>query len=249
MAPNESDFLDDMTKADAAETPEEPETEAAEKVEKGESDKPDGEQPKVEDEKKSEATPATDPKEIAGLKSGLKAEREKRQKAERELAEFMRQQQEHATQPQQTFYESPEHYIASVAQQAEAQANNRLMAALDAQARDTYPDYDEVLEYLTEQSRENPAFAQQVFKSPNPAVAAYRLGKQLRETERMQDPDAYRAQIRAEARAEWEAEQKAKDDARAKAAAEIPPDLAAARNATADTQARPGAVFSNLFPE
>ena len=103
-------------------------------------------------------------------------------------------------------------------------------AALEADAREAYPDYDEVLAELGDAARENPALRQQVFSSPNPAKAAYKLGKQLREMKAMQDPQAYRAQIAAEIRAEIAAEQAAKETARAAAAAAIPPDLSAARS-------------------
>lgn len=250
MGQKESDFLDDMTKATEPEALETPDPEKVEEVEKGE---PEPEPEKAEPEKKAEATPAPEVNEITGLKTGLKAEREKRQERDRQLKERDRQIAELNSQLQArqqaapAFFEAPEAYIQHIGQQIEAQASQRLMSALDAQARDAFDDYDEVLTFLTEQAEGNPALAQQVMNSPNPAVAAYKLGKQLREMERMQDLGAYKAQIRAEARAEWEAEQKAKDDAKARAAAEIPPDLAAARNATAETQAREGTVFDNLF--
>lgn len=252
MSQKETDFLEDMTKADEAAPPAEPETADSEKVEKGES-APEAKaqpekaaDPQKEPEKKVEAPPASKDPEMVPF-AGLKAERQKRQEWERKARDLETQLQAKQQQPAPAFFEAPEQYVQHLVQQTEVQANQRLMAALDAQARDAYSDYDEVVAYLTEQAAGNPALAQQVFNAPNPAVAAYKLGKQLQEMERMKDPDAYRAQLEAELRAKWEAEQKSKVEAKAKAAAEIPPDLATARNATAATQPPSGTVFDNLF--
>ena len=251
MSQKDNDFLEDMTKPDEAATPAEPDTAKTEEVEKGEpapeaKAEPDKGEPKDPD-KKAEAPPASKDSEMVPF-AGLKAERQKRQEYERKVRELeAKLQEQQQQQPPPAFFEAPEQYVQHLVQQTEAQANQRLMAALDAQARDTYTDYDEVVAYLTEQAAENPALAKQVFNSPNPAVAAYKLGKQLREMERMQDPDAYKAQLEAELRAKWEAELKSKEEAKAKAAAAIPPDLATARNTTAATQPPAGTAFDNLF--
>lgn len=253
MSQKETDFLDDMTKPDEAAPPAEPDTAEPEKVEKGEpapeakKEPEKAPEPPKEPEKKAEATPAAEESGMVPF-AGLKAERQKRQEYERQVRELEAKLAEKQTQqPIPAFFEAPEQYVQHLTQQAEQQANQRLMAALDAQARDSYADYDDVVAFLTEQAAGNPALAQQVFNAPNPAVAAYKLGKQLQDMERMKDPDAYKAQLEAELRAKWEAEIKSKEEAKAKAAAEIPPDLATARNATAATQPQSGTVFDNLF--
>jgi hypothetical protein len=104
-----------------------------------------------------------------------------------------------------------------------------LMSALEAQAREQYADYDEAFAELEEQAADNPMLVQKVMQSPNPALAAYKLGKQLQELKKLQDPDAYRKQIEAEVRTKIEAEYAAKEKARTDAANAIPPDLTAAR--------------------
>src|SRR5690606_35783916 len=94
---------------------------------------------------------------------------------------------------------------------------------------EVYPDYDEMFELLQQNAETNPVLVQQVMQAPNPAIAAYQLGKKLRELEAMKDPDAYRKQIEAEVRAKVMAEVEADKAAKAKAADAIPPDLTAAR--------------------
>ncbi len=244
MSQNDPDFLDDMTKADEAATPAQPDTDESDVGKKGDEPADKGDVPDAPADKQTPATPAADKSEMVPV-AGLMAERRKRQEIEREAQELRAKLAQQTPPPD--FFGDPAEYVKQAVQQAETQANQRLMAALEAQARDSYADYDEVLEFLQEQAASNPALAQQVFNSPNPAVTAYKLGKQLRELDRMKDPDAYRAQLEAELRAKWEAEQQASASARQRAAADIPPDLAAARSATGDAPARGGAVFDTLF--
>jgi hypothetical protein len=250
MSQNDPDFLDDMTHAGEAATPAQPDTADTATVEKGDEPNPDAEAAATaaqdaEKAKSAAATPAVGKSEMVPV-AGLMAERHKRQESERKVRELEAKLTAQQT-PPPDFFGDPAEYVKQAMQQAETQANKRLVAALEAQARDSYPDYDEVLDFLNEQAASNPALAQQVFDSANPAVAAYKLGKQLREMDRMKDPDAYRAQLEAELRAKWEAEQQASANTRQRVAAEIPPDLAAARSATGDAPARGGAVFDTLF--
>lgn len=172
------------------------------------------------------APTAPEPHEERVPLAALKAEREKRQQYERELAAIRQKAQE---QPLPKFYEAPEQYVQTLLAQERQQMHQSMVLALEAQAREMYPDYDEVFAELEEQAADNPMLAQQVFQAPNPAMAAYKLGKQLRELKQMKDPDAYRTKIEAEVRAKVEAEFKAKEEARLKAASAIPPDLTAAR--------------------
>lgn len=163
--------------------------------------------------------------------AALKAEREKRQAHERRIAELEQAvQRQQPPAPEPDFYADPTQYVQQEVQGVRQQMTQAFHAALEADAREAHADYDEVLAELAIAAQENPALRQQVFTSPNPAKAAYKLGKQLREMKAMQDPAAYRAQIAAEIRAEIAAEAAAKESARAAAAAAIPPDLSAARS-------------------
>lgn len=162
--------------------------------------------------------------------AALMAERDKRQKEEasrkeleRRLAELERPK---APAPP-AFYENPEQHIAHAVTATEQRLQQRFFAALEEQAREAHADYDEVLAELEQTG--NPALVQQVFAAANPALEAYRLGKQLREVKAMQDPKAYRAQVEAEVRAAIAAEAATKEAARNAALEAIPPELSTAR--------------------
>lgn len=174
--------------------------------------------------------------------AAMKAERDKRQKLERELEEVRSRQQAQAQQQAPSYFEDPEGYV----QRIQNETNQRLYAALEASAREQYPDYDEAFGIVMQHAEGNPALVKEVMSSPNPAVAAYKMGKKLAEFEKMKDPDAYRAQIEAEVRAKVEAEVMAKTTKRQQAAAEIPPDLSQARNTRGEFAAKHD-VFTNLF--
>jgi hypothetical protein len=173
-------------------------------------------------------TPAT--KEETVPLAALRAEREKRQKYERELATYRQAQQ----QPAPNFYEAPEQHVQHVIQQERQHMTTAMYGALEVMARETYQDYDEVFAEVEQYVADNPAAVQQIFSSPNPAVAAYKFGKQLRALKEIQDPDAFRAKVEAEIRAKVEAEYKARDTAKQSAAAAIPPDLSAVRASKVD---------------
>jgi hypothetical protein len=241
---SDDDFLSKMTAADAPtddpETPE-PETDAPEVVEKGE--------PETPAEVAPEAPPAPEkPKEADAVPlAALKAERAKRQQLERELETLRTAQQQAPAQQPSDFFEDPMGVLQATVSKVEQQAQQRLYAVLDAEARETYADYDEVMDLVRDKVAENPAIRDQIFNSPNPAKAAYRLGKQFAELTAMQDPQAYRARIEAEIRAQITAEQTAKQAAKASAAAAIPPDLAANRSTNTGQPVDTPDPFANLF--
>jgi hypothetical protein len=171
-----------------------------------------------------------EPKEEQVPLAALKAERAKRQEYEARLRQYEQQ----ANDPPPSFYEAPEQYVQKLLQQHDQHVTQRMLGALEAQAREVYPDYDEVFQIVQESAENNPVLTQQIMQAPNPAMAAYRLGKQLREMKAMQNPDEYRAKIEAEVRAKVDAEYRAKEEAKAKAAQAIPPDLTAARASRGD---------------
>lgn len=194
--------------------------------------------------------------------AAMKAEREKRQERERELqesnrrmAELERQLQElrNPAQPQQQaqrveIWEDPDAFVSQHVQRVEQATTQRMYAALEAQARELYPDYDDVFAVVQEHAKANPAIGQQVLSAPNPALAAYKLGKKLSELKQMEDPEAYRAKVEAEVRAKVEAEYRAKEEAKRKAAESIPPDLSSSRNVAGNGQPSGVDEFETLFP-
>jgi hypothetical protein len=159
--------------------------------------------------------------------AAMKAERDKRQAIEARARELERRLAEvEQRQPTPTFYENPEAHV----QATEQRLQGRFYAALEAQAKEVYPDFDEVVEELAEQAQGNPLIREQVFSAANPAIAAYKLGQQMRELKAMKDPAAYRASLKAEIVAELAREAEAKESARRAAESAIPPELSAARS-------------------
>lgn len=181
-----------------------------------------------------EATTAPAKEDLVPL-AALKAERDKRQREEasrKELERRLAELERPKAPPPPAFYENPTEHIAHAVTATEQRLQARFYAALEEQVREAHADYDEVLAELEQTG--NPALVQQVFAAANPALEAYRLGKQLREVKAMQDPKAYRAQVEAEVRAAIAAEAAAKEAARAAALQAIPPELSTAR-ASKDT--------------
>ena len=213
MSEPEIDFLSEEVETEEAAPEVEEQATEPEKVEKPEP--PAAEVP---------TTP--EPKEETVPLAALKAEREKRQKYERQLAEYQQREQQ---KPLPDFHQQPDEYVQALIQQHTTRLTQQMLGALEEQARMAHPDYDEVFEVLQANAEQNPALVQQVMQSPNPAMAAYKLGKQLRELEAMKDPDAYRKQIEAEIRKQIADEAAAKEAARQKAEQAIPPNLADAR--------------------
>jgi hypothetical protein len=172
----------------------------------------------------------------------MKAEREKRQRLEAELSQYQQYVQSLQQQPVD-FYQQPDVFVQQHLQSVEQRTAQRFAAALAEQAREVHPDFDDVLSEVLEAAQGNPMIEQQVINAPNPALAAYRLGKQLREMKQMQDPATYRQQIEAEVRAKVEAELRAKEAQRAA----IPPDLTDNRNAKGQFAPAGENLFNEIF--
>lgn len=188
-----------------------------------------------------EATTAKEPQHVPI--AALLAERDKRQEERRLREQYERELAELRNQAQPNFYEQPEQYVHEVVGGVQRQLHMQMLSALEAQAREVYPDYDEVFQIVQENAQGNPVLTQQILQSPNPALAAYKLGKQLREMREMSDPAAYRAKIAAEERAKIEAEMQARTAARSA----IPPDLTTARGAKGEIPPPPESAFDEVF--
>lgn len=242
MAETEKDFLDDLTATPPEpEEVETPDSVVAEVVETGVTPEPE----KVAPEPEVTPTPEAKKDDLVPY-AAMKAEREKRQAYERRIAELEKVLNE-KKEPQPSFYDAPDQFISHAVSQVQQQANTRLYAALEEQARDHYPDYDEVFAEVEAHCALNPLAGQQILQSPNPALAAYKFGKQMRELKSMQNPEEYRAKLKAEIQAELQQEQQAKEEARRKAEAAIPPDLANARS-SGDAPEATGSILDQVFP-
>ena len=231
MSEAERDFLDDDAPEVEQGTPETPEPatpEVAETVD--EPAKPEPEAPTAPEVKEEHTVPY----------AAMKAEREKRQRIEAELAQIRQQQQQFDP---QVFHQDPR----AISEYVERRLTLERINLSRGVVASINPDYDEVEELFVEEAGRNPMLREEMLRSENPALFAYQTGKQIKEYRQMQDPAAYRERIKAELRAELEAEHAAKEAARAKTAAAIPPDLTDTRNAKGQFAPAPDTVFDEIF--
>lgn len=226
----------DGTFAANEEAPDEAKPEAKEPVKE-----PVKEQPKVE---------LTD-KEKAFLADALK-ERKARQELERQVAALTQQRQAPPPQqqpqgeqvPAQTFWDNPDAALQQIRSQIMQETQQTVLqtkVTMSADmARSRYPDFDEKVAAFVDMMKVSPWLEQQVASSPNPAEAAYRLGKNGMELRQAGDLDGFRKKVEDETRAavrkELADEQAAKEAARLKLAESLPRSLTDVRGSTQTAQ-------------
>lgn len=153
----------------------------------------------------------------------LKAERQKRQELERQMAamqqKFATQQQ--VQQPQEQppgFWDDPDKAIEARIGQAteiaiqryEQQQTMRRIEASEAAAQAKYTDYGDAFTHFQQAASVNPGLIQQMQVASDPAEFAYKTGKRAMELERVGSLDELlNERLKAE-RAKWEEEVKAK---------------------------------------
>lgn len=184
--------------------------------------------------------------------AALKSEREKRQELERKLKEL-----ETKPAPERVnFYDNPEEHLNQRFQEIEARATARTYAALEAVEKEAHPDFDEVAAEVIAAAQQHPTLVNQIMQAANPAREMYKVGQKLREFQKMQDPEAYRAQMAAEIRAqvlaelgERGAQAEREAAARAAKAAAIPPDISTRTNAPPKSGVTVTNPVNALFPK
>lgn len=163
----------------------------------------------------AEPVPPTEQPSDQGQYAALKDERRKRQDLERQLAEMRDQISRPQPQPEPPadFWEDPQSFMARQFEQFGNQFRERLrheqqierIDVSEASARSKYADYDDAFHAFRQAVETNPALAQQMMQSGDPAEFAYRKGRTALELERVGSIDDL---LKAE-RAKWEAEVKA----------------------------------------
>lgn len=252
MSGEERDFLDQMVGTHEAKS--EPETPAPEAK-----DEPEGVTEPEAPAPDAAPPAATADKETHVPLAALMSERDKRKEATRKAEELEKRikELEAATQPAQAppdFYQNPERYVQEIVGTVEARASDRLYAALEEAERERHEDFDDVMQAVMERAKDNPALAQQIMSSKNPAAAAYKLGKKALEFDQLQaDPESYRAKVEAEIRAKIAKEQELESLKKQQAdtlAASIPPDLSSERSAVSSPRPRTkSSVIDKVFPK
>lgn len=182
--------------------------------------------------------------------AALKSEREKRQELEKRLKELEAKPAERVN-----FYDNPEAHLDQRFQEIEARANARTYAALESVEKEAHPDFDEVASEVIAAAQQHPTLVTQIMQAANPAREMYKVGMKLREFQKMQDPEAYRAQMAAEIRAQVLAElgergaQAEREAAARKAKADaIPPDISTRTNAPPKSGVTVTNPVNALFP-
>ncbi len=151
----------------------------------------------------------------------LLGERQKRQEAERRMAElqgqlqaFQQMAQQRPQQPQQEdqpdWYASPEQAAQVMQTRFEQQMFQTRVALSEQLIKQQHPDYDAVSELFAEHAKRDPNLLAQVYQHPTPALFAYQVGKQIQYMSKIgNDPESYEKRVREEERQKVLAELKA----------------------------------------
>ena len=262
---NPTDFLDSLNTENVQDAPEveapaktevpvEKEFDAEHEADDEDEQEDEGDEPEApaKVEEKAAPTAASEPEKAAGFKAGMLAERKKRQELEAKLRaiETAQKQPEPVRKPV-VFRDEPERFVLDAVAGVEA----RHMNALEDDMREQHEDFDDMAALVVAAAELDPALRQKVFSAGNPARAMYKLGKQLQESEKLRDPEAYKASIRDDVVAEVTAKLRKElglTDEGKPAKAALPRDLSNGRSGTntvATTQPvdpRRG-EFGNLF--
>lgn len=208
----------------------------------GGADEPEGDEsaatPAAEDEAKNADESGSDNADpmIAGLQSGIAAERHKRQQAvdrvralERQLAELQQRQQ--GEQEQLDVWDDPAAVIKAEVSAAVSALESRMFNLSEANARVRHGEkFDEMRDFFFDKlAADNPALIEQARASADPYEYIYQTAVNQKRIADMGDPKAYEERIRAEERARVEAEMRAKIEAGLSKAKSVPDSISNAR--------------------
>jgi len=168
-------------------------------------------------------------------KAAVLDERKKRQALERQLEEMQRALSQR-TQPQQPEidpYDDPKGFVGQIEQKLAQETYKVRVEMSQEMMRQVKPDYDEKELIFVDLAKDDPTLWQKLQASPNPARFAYETAEKAERLKRIENIDAYEAQLRAEieakVRAELGQQQAAKEEFAGKVA-QIKPSLASARS-------------------
>jgi len=138
-------------------------------------------------------------------------ERDKRQRAERELEEWRRRATPPPAPPQRPdVFADPDGAFSHIEKQVSEQVTRARLDMSVMLEQANKPDYAEKEAAFIEQVKTNPVLYQQMLADPHPAGFAYRVGSQVLAMREIGDPAGYRQRIEQELREKLEAEYAAK---------------------------------------
>ena len=147
------------------------------------------------------------------------AEKDRRQKAERERDAALAQLNRANQQDKPDIFDNPDQVLNGMRMEMRAEFSEAL-------ARREHNDYDEVMDHYSEMVKANPAIHAQVMADPLSAMKAYEIAQQDKAMKEIGDPTSYRDRMKEELRAELMAEMNQSPN--------VPPDLTTARNTGSD---------------
>lgn len=178
-------------------------------------------------------------------------EREKRQRAERELEEYRRRTAQPPAPPQRPdVFADPDGAFQHVERQVAEQVTRARLDMSVMMEQANKPDYAEKESAFIEAVKANPALYQQMLADPHPAGFAYRVGSQVLVMREIGDPAGYRERIEQELREKLEAEYAARYQQVAQPAAPTAPTAfpTALSTARAAAPRQTGPTFSGPTP-
>lgn len=227
--------LDDALRNELSKVPDEvedtPEVDEAEDETEAE-DTGDADEPEGEAEDSTPESTKDEEKEQPWHIAAVMDEREKRQKYEARVKELEEKIKE-LTAPKEkevSVFEDEQAYTKSVMSKAEQAAMQvRFDLSRDFMA-DLKPDYQEREEAFLELAKSDPTLVAQLQKHPNPAKFAYETAVRAEKMKKLENPEAYEAELEAKIRAKLEAEYAEREEAEESKRKTITPSLAGSRS-------------------
>ncbi len=154
------------------------------------------------------------------------AEKERRIRAEQELAE-LRQQIE--SKPEPDAYVEPDKYVQHEIGKLKQEMQFERNMQSEKRAREKYDDFDVKMEAFAEMAKTQPHLVQQMTQDFDPGEFVYKTAKAHLDLQEIGDIDTYKENLRSELKAEILAEMKAEQPA-----PKSPPDLSTVRSTGGD---------------
>lgn len=209
----------------------------------------------TEESESESAKPADSPSDGHVPLKALTAEREKRQAAERKLAELQAQSKPESeeSKPKTSVFEDEEKAWDERLRERDMESHSRFLDLSREMAADTFG--EEVVskswDIFYERAQENPEIAQKALNSAHPYKTIVKMVEGWEKETRLESLDDEIAKAKAEGKAEALRELQAQQEAQAQSRNSVTPSLASARSAESGTKPDPIRIETaeEVFPE
>lgn len=196
-------------------------------VDNGEPTSPD---PEAEDEPESEPVIAEKHEQQMIPLAAKQAEKERRLRAEAELAELRAAQN---AKPEPDAYIEPDKAIKHEVQKLRQEMQFERNTQSEMRAREKYDDFDQKMEIFTEMVAAQPQLIGEMSKNFDPGEYVYQTAKHYQSLKEIGDPDSYKETLREQLRTELMAEMNAPQQ-NTRPVVNSPPDLSTVRSSGSD---------------